>query len=222
MVVELKYIALNDALYRYLVHCRSAAEEPVLAELRAETDGLGPDISRMQISPEQGTFLTILTAACGVASAIEVGTFTGYSSLCIARGLAADGRLLCLDQNRDWTNIAQKHWSKAGVRDRIELRLGDAIAILKDLDARAAFDLAFIDAEKTEYETYFELLLPRIRTNGLILLDNMLWGGRLGAGPISEPGGRAIDALNHKLASDKRVQTVLLPIADGIQVCRKL
>ena len=220
--MELKYVALNDSLYRYLVGCRSNATDPILKDLQAETDLLGEDISRMQISPEQGNFLTILTAACGVKQAIEVGTFTGYSSLCIARGLQTGGRLICIDQNRQWTDIAQKYWNRAGVRDRIDLRFGDAIPILKNLEPGLTFDFAFIDAEKTEYNSYFELLLPRIRPNGLMIFDNMLWGGRLGAGPISEPTGRAIDALNHKLATDSRVQTVLLPIADGLQLCRKL
>src|SRR5437870_8745744 len=160
--MELKYVALNDSLYRYLVGCRSNATDPILKDLQAETDRLGEDISRMQISPEQGSFLTILTAACGVKQAIEVGTFTGYSSLCIARGLQTGGRLICIDQNRQWTDIAQKYWNRAGVRDRIDLRLGDAIPILKNLEPGLTFDFAFIDAEKTEYNSYFELLLPRI------------------------------------------------------------
>ena len=216
----LKYIALNDTLYRYLIECRSDTANPVLSELRAETNALG-DVSRMQISAEQGTFLSLLVAACGVTNAIEVGTFTGYSSLCIAQGLRPGGRLICVDENRDWTDIAQKYWSRAGVRDRIELRLGAAIPLLKGIEPAMTFDFVFIDASKTEYEAYYELLLPRVRSNGLILFDNMLWGGRLGAGTVSEEDGRAINALNHKLAKDSRVEAVLLPIADGIQLCRK-
>ena len=218
--MDLKYVALNDTLYRYLTECRSDADDKVLAELRTETDRLG-EVSRMQISPEQGTFLSILVAACGARTAIEVGTFTGYSSLCMARGLQPGGRLICVDESREWTNIAQKYWTRAGVQDRIELRLGGAIPTLQKLEPNLVFDFAFIDAAKTEYETYFELLLPRVRQNGLILFDNMLWGGRLGTGPISEESGRAIDGLNRKLASDQRVEAVLLPIADGIQMCRK-
>lgn len=142
--------------------------------------------------------------------------------MCIARGLAPGGRLICLDQNQEWTSIGEKHWAKAGVRDRIDLRLGSAISLMQELEPLISFDLAFIDAEKTEYDAYFELLLPRVRPNGLILFDNMLWGGRLGGKPISDAGGRAIDALNHKLANDRRVEAVLLPVADGIQMCRKL
>jgi caffeoyl-CoA O-methyltransferase len=219
--MELKYIALTDSLYRYLVNCGSHSSDPVLESLRGETDALG-EISKMQISQEQGSFMTLLVAAIGAKSAIEVGTFTGCSSICIARGLNQNGRLICVDENKEWTDIAQKFWNQAGVKDRIQLRLGPAIPLLEKLEPGLSFDFAFIDAAKTEYDAYYELLLPRIRPNGLILFDNMLWGGRLGAGPISEPGGRAIDALNRKLANDARIECVLLPIADGLQLCRKL
>ena len=213
--------ALTDSLYRYLCACRSNAADPVLDALRAETDALG-DSSRMQISQEQGSFMSILTAALGAMSAIELGTFTGYSSICIARGLSPKGKLLCIDTSEEWTAIAKKYWAKAGLEEKIELRLGSAIAVLKALEPGLSFDFAFIDAEKTEYDTYYELILPRIRKNGLILFDNMLWGGRLGSGPIAEESGRVIDSLNRKLAADKRVETVLLPVADGLQLCRKL
>jgi caffeoyl-CoA O-methyltransferase len=218
--MELKYVPLTDSLYRYLCSARSNAGDPVLEALRSETDTLG-EISKMQISPEQGSFLNILVAATGVRSALEVGTFTGYSSVCIARGLPRDGRLVCLDASKEWTAIAQKYWTRAGVQNRIELRLGDAIPLLKKLEPGLTFDFAFIDAQKTEYDSYYELVLPRLRPNGLIIFDNMLWGGRLGSGPIEEASGRAIDALNHKLASDPRVESVLLPIADGLHLCRK-
>jgi caffeoyl-CoA O-methyltransferase len=216
-----KYVSVNDSLYSYLSGMRSDAADPLLRQLRAETAALGEEISKCQISDEQGTFLSLLTAAIGAKSAIEVGTFTGYSSLCIARGLAAGGRLICLDSSREWTAIARKYWAKAGVQDRIKLRLGPAIPALQQLEPGAVFDLAFVDADKTQYDAYYELLLPRIRPNGLILFDNMLWGGRLGAGPVEEATGRAIDALNHKLAKDPRVEAVLLSVADGIQLCRK-
>jgi len=219
--MELKYVPLTDSLYRYLCSCRSQATDPLLDALRKETDTLG-EVSRMQISQEQGTFLTILTAAIGASAAIEVGTFTGYSSICIARGLRPRGRLICIDSSEEWTTIAKRYWAKASVQDQIELRLGSAIPILQQLDPAVTFDFAFIDAEKTEYEIYYELILPRVRMNGLILFDNMLWGGRLGSGPVKEESGKAIDTLNRKLASDERVQTVLLPIADGLHLCRKL
>jgi len=219
--MELKYIALTDPLYRYLVNCRSHATDPVLEALRQETDALG-DISKMQISAEQGAFMNLLVAAIGAKCAIEVGTFTGYSSICIARGLSQDGRLICIDESKEWTDIARKYWNQAGINQRIELRLGSAVPLLQELGAGLTFDFAFIDASKTEYDAYYELLLPHVRPNGLILFDNMLWGGRLGAGPIAEASGRAIDALNHKLANDNRVESVLLPIADGLQLCRRL
>ena len=221
LAMELKYVPLTDSLYRYLCSCRSNAADPALDGLRAETDGLG-EISKMQISPEQGSFMTILTAAIGAKSAIEVGTFTGYSSICIARGLAAKGKLICIDASEEWTAIAKKYWVKAGVQERIELRIGSAIPILQKLEAGLTFDFAFIDAEKTEYDAYYELVLPRVRKNGLILFDNMLWGGRLGSGPVPEASGKAIDALNRKLTEDKRVETVLLPVADGLHLCRKI
>jgi caffeoyl-CoA O-methyltransferase len=216
-----KYIRLNERLYNYLGRCRSDAADTLLQELRAETAALGEEVSKCQISDDQGTFLSILAAAAGVKSAIEIGTFTGYSSLCIARALPPGGRLICLDASKEWTMVARKYWSKAGVQDRIELRLGAAIPTLQQLEPGLTFDFAFIDADKTEYDAYYELLLPRIRPNGLILFDNMLWAGRLGAGAVKEATGRAIDALNHKLAGDPRVEAVLLSVADGIQLCRK-
>ena len=216
-----KYLRLNNRIYNYLSGCRSDAADPLLHELRTETAALGEEISKCQISDDQGTFLSILVAAAGVKSAIEVGTFTGYSSLCIARALPGDGRLLCLDASEEWTAMARKYWAKAGVQDRIELRLGPAITRMKQLERGLTFDFAFIDAAKTEYDAYYELLLPRMKRNGLILFDNMLWGGRLGGGRVRQANGRAIDALNRKLASDPRVEAVLLSVADGIQLCRK-
>ena len=218
--MSLKYLTLNDSLYRYLCNSRSHASDPILQSLRNETAALG-DISRMQISEEQGAFMQLLVAAIGGRSVIEVGTFTGYSSLCMARALPDDGRLICLDESKEWTDIARKYWTQAGVQNRIELRLGPAIQLLQQLEPQLTFDLAFIDADKTEYDAYYELILPRVRPNGLLLFDNMLWGGRLGAGQITEADGLAIDALNHKLANDPRVEAVLLPIADGLQLCRK-
>lgn len=215
-----KYLSLNDRLYGYMSRLRSDVADPLLADLREETAALG-EASICQISDEQGTFLSILVAAIGVRSALEVGTFTGYSSVCIARALPPGGRLLCLDQSEEWTAIARKYWQKAQLQDRIELRLGPAIPILQKLDSSLVFDFAFIDADKTEYDSYYELVLPHLRRNGLMLFDNMLWNGLLGGEPVQHPNGRAIDALNHKLAQDARVESVLLPIADGIQLCRK-
>jgi caffeoyl-CoA O-methyltransferase len=215
-----KYLTLDDGMYEYLCRYRSDVQDPVLANLRKETAALG-EVSVCQIGDEQGTFLSILVAALGVKSAIEVGTFTGYSSLCIARALPPGGRLLCLDTSKEWTDIARKYWKAAGVQDRVELRLGPAIETLRALEPNWKCDFAFIDAAKTEYDAYYELILPRVRPNGVILFDNMLWHGQLGKGTPTEDAARAVDALNRKLASDERVETVLLPIADGIQFCRK-
>jgi caffeoyl-CoA O-methyltransferase len=135
--------------------------------------------------------------------------------------LPPGGRLLCLDASQEWTDIARRYWTRAKVDGKIELRLGPAIENLKKLEAGRRFDLAFIDAHKPEYNDYYELVLPRMRANGLILLDNMLWGGRLGGrGRIRHPNGRAIDRLNRKLARDKRVESVLLSIGDGVRLCR--
>ena len=218
--MELKYLSLDDRLYQYLRRFRSDAGDPILQQLRAETTALG-DISRMQISEDQATFMGLLVAAIGAKSAIEVGTFTGSSSLCVARALPPGGRLLCLDQSEEWTAIARKYWTKAGVQDRIELRLGSAIALLQALEPGLIFDFAFLDADKTEYDAYYELVLPRVRPNGLILFDNMLDGGKVAAQPIEDARARSIDAMNKKLVKDPRVETVLLSIADGIQLCRK-
>jgi caffeoyl-CoA O-methyltransferase len=215
-----KYLTLDDRLYRYLSGCRSDVTDPVLQDLRAETAALGK-FSECQIADEQGTLLSLLVAALGATCALEVGTFTGYSSLCIARALPKGGRLICLDQSDEWTSIARRYWARAGVQDRIDLRLGSAIPLLQQLEPGLTFDFAFIDADKTEYDAYYELILPRVRRNGLIIIDNMLWGGRLGAAPITEASGRSIDALNHKLAHDTRVEAVLISVADGLQLCRK-
>lgn len=219
--MKTKYLLQNDSLYRYACSCRSSAEDPVLDALERRNDSLGEETSKQQIGPDQGSLLTLLVAAIGADSAIEVGTFTGYSSICIARGLRAGGRLLCLDLNREWAEIGRDYWRAAGVEDRIEFRPGPALESLRNLEPDRRFDFAFIDAEKTEYEAYYELILPRVRPNGLILFDNMLWYGRVAGDLAGDPKGQAIDALNRKLTRDVRVETVMLAIADGILLCRK-
>src|ERR1700752_1558638 len=145
---ELKYVPLNPRLFHYINQCRSHADDPVLEALRAETLRVAPDYIQMQIGRDQGTFMTLLVAAIGARNAIEIGTFTGYSSICIARGLPEDGRLLCLDISEEWTSIARKFWTKAGVEKKIELRLGPALESLKKLKRGRKFDFAFIDADK--------------------------------------------------------------------------
>ena len=168
-----------------------------------------------------GNFLQSVIKMADARQVVEVGTFTGYSALCLARALPKDGKLLCLDVDDDWTAIAKKYWERGGVSARIELRIGPAIETLRKLEPETTFDFAFIDADKTEYEVYYELILPRIRPNGVILFDNMFWGGLVLEGLSDHPSARAVRELNEKLASDDRVECVLLPIADGIQLCRK-
>jgi caffeoyl-CoA O-methyltransferase len=220
---SLKYTALNDGLYRYVMECRSAGVDKVLEALRRETRKKFPGDAQMQIPRDQASFMTLLVAAIGAHAAIEVGTFTGLSSICIARGLPKNGKLLCLDLSEEWTSVAKKYWVKATVADKIELRLGPAIDSLKKLPLQPAFDFAFIDAHKPEYDDYYELILPRMNPNGLILFDNMLAGGRLGGKkPPTHPNAKAVDKLNRKLSRDPRVQSVLLPIGDGVTMCRVL
>jgi predicted O-methyltransferase YrrM len=218
----LKYTPLNDQLFRYVCAYGAGPSDGALEALRAETAALG-EISQMQIGQDQGALLTLLTALIGARSAIEVGTFTGYSAICIARGLPPGGRLLCLDASREWTEVAQRFWARARVNGKIELRLGPALESLRRLEPGRRFDFAFIDAHKPEYVAYYELVLPRMRANGLILFDNMFSGGRVGRrGPIRHPSARAIDRLNRNLARDQRVESVLLSVGDGVRLCRVL
>ena len=216
----LKYVALNDTLYDYITRHRSRLVDPILAKLRHETESLG-DVARMLISPEQGDFLTLITKLLGVRSAVEIGTFTGYSSICLARGLVRVGRLFCFDINAEWTAVARRYWEKEGLADRIDLQLGDAKEKLSTWEPTEPLDLAFIDADKSGYDTYYEMLLPKMRPNGLFIFDNMVWGGRVIEKPLTDPDGVAIDRLNSKLASDPRVESVLLPVADGLHLARK-
>ena len=160
-----------------------------------------------------------LTRALGARTAIEIGTFTGFSALCIARGLPEDGSLLCLDRNPDWTAVARRYWDRAGLGSRIQLRLGDALPTLQALPAEESFDLAFVDADKTGYPAYVEELYPRLTPNGVVLLDNTLRGGRVLAPETDDD--RAVVELNAGLAADARWETVLLPLADGLTMLRK-
>jgi predicted O-methyltransferase YrrM len=215
----MKFTPLGEPLYDYLVaHGHNA--DPVLAELARATAELGP-IARMQIAPEQGTFMSLLVRAIGARTAIEIGTFTGYSALCIARGLPADGRLLCCDVNEEWTTIARQYWAQTGLGDRIELRIAPAIETLRALPATHRIDFAFIDADKVSYREYYEALLPRLRPNGLIVFDNVLWGGSVLDTATTSDDTRALQALNDFIASDDRVQAVMLAVADGLTIVRK-
>ena len=215
-----KYTALNGELYEYLVAHRSE-HDPLLAELAKETEAVLGPISLMQIAPEQGAFMTLLARVIGARSAVEVGTFTGYSALSVARGLPEDGRLLCCDINEEWTAIARRYWQKAGVAHKIELRLGPAVDTLRALPASTQFDMAFIDADKPNYRHYYEEILTRLRPNGLILFDNVLWMGQVLDKATTDESTRAIQALNDFLPTDRRVDVVMLPISDGLTIVRK-
>jgi caffeoyl-CoA O-methyltransferase len=176
----------------------------------------------MQIAADQGTLLTVLVAAMGARRALEVGTFTGYSSLCIARGLGPDGRLLACDVSEEWTAIARRYWARAGLNDRIQLRLGPAAETLRSLPLEPAFDFVFIDADKTGYPTYYEESLRRLRPGGLIAVDNVLWSGEVVRPDAQDEDTRAIRAFNDFVASDTRVRSVMIPVADGLTLVQKL
>lgn len=220
--MDAKYTSLNDDLYRYMAAHRSDAHDPVWDGLEAETANLG-EISRMAISRDQGSFMTFLVATMGVKWALEVGTFTGSSALSIARGLAPGGKLICYDQDFKWTSIARRHWMKAGVHEKIELRLGNARDLLPRLRPIKPLDFVFIDADKEAYDFYYETLLPHIRPGGIILFDNMLMNGKV-IDPAEKfvPAVHAIAQLNHKLLHDPRIHGVLIPVGDGLYLCRKL
>ncbi len=214
-----KFTTLTPALYEYMVQHRSE-RDPVREELIQATAELGA-LSLMQIAPEQGAFMTMLTQLVGARRAIEVGTFTGYSALCIAQGLPEDGRLICCDVNAEWTAIGKRHWEKAGVAHKIDLRLAPGLETLRSLREDTPIDLAFIDADKVNYAHYYEEILKRLRPNGVLLFDNVLWMGQVLDVSSPSPDTQAIRALNALLANDKRVDCVMLPIADGLTVVRK-
>jgi caffeoyl-CoA O-methyltransferase len=214
-----KFVAMTPALYAYVVE-HGHNRDPLLRELAAETLALG-QISIMQIAEEQGTFMGILAAAIGAKSCVEVGTFTGYSALCVARALPADGRLLCCDVSEQWTAIARRYWDKAGVAGKITLKVAPALDTLKALPASISFDFAFIDADKPNYRHYYEEILKRLRRNGLILIDNVIWNGQVINAADQSENTQAIRALNDFIARDERVEAVMLPIADGLTIVRK-
>lgn len=214
-----KSFLLTTAVHDYLL-AHTEPIDDVQRDLIAETDALG-DIASMQIAPEQGAFMTMLTRLVGASAAIEIGTFTGYSALAIVRGLPPDGRLLCCDVSEEWTEIARRFWDRAGVSDRIELRLGPALDTLRGMPAEPVYDLAFIDADKSGYPAYVEELHPRLRVNGVIIVDNVLRDGGVLPGQASNDDDRAIQTFNDAVAADERFETVMLPVADGLTFLRK-
>lgn len=212
---------LDEAVHQYLL-ATSVRENEAQRALRAATLAL-PNAG-MQISPEQGQFMRLLVELLGVRRAIEVGTFTGYSALCVALALPPDGRLICCDVNAEWTAIARQHWRAAGVDDRIELRLGPAAATLDGLLAEGGpgtQDLVFLDADKTSYDGYYEQALRLLRVGGVVAVDNALWSGRVADRSVQDEDTRAIRALNAKVGADPRVTASLVPIGDGLLLARK-
>jgi caffeoyl-CoA O-methyltransferase len=211
---------IDPAINSYLLsHCTPADE--VLRDLAAETVAAFPDAAGMQVSADEGELLGLLVRLSGARYAVEVGVFTGYSGLCIARGLSAGGRLLACDVSAEWTALARKYWERAGVDDRIELRLAPAAETLRALPADPVIDFAFVDADKTGYRTYYEELLPRMRAGGLIVLDNVLQGGRVVDPAQTGPSVTAIREINDLIAADERVESVMLPVRDGVTLVRK-
>ena len=216
--MNLKYLPLTPPLYEYVLQHSGALDDELLSGLRERTAQLG-DISVMQIAHDQGSLLSVL--ALGARSALEIGTFTGYSAICIARSLAPGGRLICLDVSDEWTAIAREFWQRGGLTGRIDLRLGPALESLDTLTDET-FDFVFIDADKPNYDAYYEAILPRVTVGGMIIFDNMLWHGRVLDMDDQDETTVAIRALNDKLVADTRVVSGLISVGDGLHICRKI
>ncbi|MBU8858859.1 MULTISPECIES: O-methyltransferase [unclassified Micromonospora] len=214
-----KPLPLTPELHAYLVAHGSTPDE-VVRDLAEETLAALPGEAVMQVAPEQAAFLTFLTRLLGVRQAVEVGTFTGLSSLAIARGLAEGGRLTCFDISEEYTGVARRYWERAGVQDRIELRIGPAAETLRELPRERYLDFAFIDADKVGYPVYWDELVPRMRPGTVIAVDNTLRDGRVLAPRNADD--RAIAAFNDAVMADVRVEAVMLPIADGVTLARVL
>ena len=214
-----KSFFLSTDIHEYLV-CHGTPPDEIQRDLIEETRRLG-GIALMQVAPEQGAFLMLLARAIGARRAVEIGTFTGYSALCIARGLTDDGTLVCCDTSEEWTSIAKPFWERAGVAGKIDLRIGPALETLRAMPEEPVLDFAFIDADKPGYPAYYEELLQRLRPGGLILVDNVLWQGRVVDAGATDPHTVAIRSFNDLIAADERVDRVMLPVSDGLTIVRK-
>ena len=218
-----KTVTVTDAVHDYLLRV-GVREHPVLQRLRLATHAEAADAAGMQISPDQGALMALLVQLTGARRALEAGTFTGYSALAVALALPADGRLIACDVSEQWTAIARRFWAEAGVAHKIDLRLAPALhtmdALLAAGDA-SSFDFAFLDAEKSEYEAYYERVLKLLRPGGLVAVDNVLWSGRVADPTNQDPNTRAIRAFNEKLRNDTRVDIAMVTVADGIFLARK-
>ena len=214
-----KYTALDDELHRYLVQ-HGARQDDVLRRLAEETAALG-DVAVMQIAPDQGALITLLVRAIGARRALELGTFTGYSAICTARGLPDDGRLLACELSEEWAEIARRYFAEAGVADRVELRLGPALDTLRALGDEESFDFAFIDADKQTYLEYYEAVLKLLRAGGLVLIDNVLRGGAVLDSGDDSAANEVVRELNDRVAADDRVDVAMIGVADGITLALK-
>ncbi|MDP9864565.1 MULTISPECIES: O-methyltransferase [Streptosporangium] len=211
---------IDPAVSDYLLsHCTPA--DDLLRELAVETREAFPGSAGMQISHDEGEFLTMLVRLVGARQAVEVGVFTGYSSICIARGLPKDGRLLACDVSEEWTSIARRYWERAGLTDRIDLRIAPAIETLRALPADPVIDFAFIDADKVGYPLYYEELVVRLRPGGLIVLDNVLRAGRVLDPAVQDEADVTMRRVNDLVVADDRVDSVMLPVRDGVTLARK-
>jgi predicted O-methyltransferase YrrM len=213
-------IGLDERLHSYLLEV-GVREPEVLRRLRDETAAM-PE-SNMQIAPEEGAFLGLLVRILGARKVLEIGTFTGYSSTAMALALPADGRIVCCDVSKEWTDVARRAWTDAGVADRVDLRLGPALDTLEQLLASGeagSFDLAFIDADKANYAGYYEAALQLVRPGGLIAIDNVLWSGRVADPAETDESTVAIRELNDAIAADERVDVSMIPLADGLTLAR--
>ena len=204
------------------ITAHSAKPDEVQRRLMAVTEARTGGAATMQIGGDQGTFFEILASSMGARSAIEIGTFTGYSALSIARGLGPEGKLICCDVSEEWTAIAREHWTLAGVADRIDLRIAPALDTLAALPADLRFDLAFIDADKPNYPHYFAALLPRMRPGGLILVDNTLWSRQVLDPAAQERDTVALRDFNAMVANDPRVRCVIIPMGDGVTIIQPI
>ena len=211
-----KTLQMSEALHAYLL-ANSLRETPVQRALRAATSRMPR--ATMQIAPEQGQFLQLLLKLTGALRCVEIGTFTGYSALAMALALPPGGRIVCCDLSEEWTSVARKYWARASVSKKIQLKLGPALETLKKL--KGPFDFAFIDADKANYQNYFERCLKLVRRGGLIAIDNTLWYGRVVDRRDQSADTRAIRAFNRRLRRDRRVELALVPIGDGLTLALK-
>lgn len=218
-MTEPKSFHLSPEIHAYIVEHGTPPDEiqkALIEDTREKTGGR----AIMQIAPEQGAFMTQFLQVMGARRAIEIGTFTGYSALCIARGLPEEGELICCDVSHEWAEVGKPYWHKAGVAHKIDLRIAPALETLRSLPREPGFDFAFIDADKTGYADYLEELVPRVRRNGVIAVDNVLWMGQVVNEQADDESTVALRAFNRKAAEDDRLDTVMLPISDGLSLLR--